>query len=251
MTVWDCVMLRDELDMLQLRLEELDATGAVTVVVEATRDHQGHPKPLHFAENSARFARWNDRIRHIVVTDLPEHPNPWVREHAQRDTALAALQDAADDDLVLIADIDEIPDPGIFELTFDGPALTLVQRVCVFAVDWAHVPELTSVLTTAAHARTVGSLAKIRDNRGAYPQVHNAGWHFSWLGGPEACLEKTDAFCHLESRDIVREGIRSGDFIQRGQWDVAELMPVNVDHTWPRMIYESRCPPSWFRPRQK
>jgi Glycosyltransferase family 17 len=248
--IFDCVMIRDELDMLELRLEELDATGAVTVVAEAHQDHQGHPKPLHFAENAARFAGWNDRIRHVVVTGLPDHPNPWVREHAQRDTALAAIEDASDGDLVLIADIDEIPDPGVFELEFAGvDALTLEQNVCAFAVDWAHVPELTSVLTTAGHARHTGSLAKIRDNRGAYPVVHNAGWHFSWLGGPQACLEKTDAFCHLESRDIVRAGIESGDFIERGLWDVAQLKPVDVDSTWPRMIYERRCPESWFRPK--
>jgi hypothetical protein len=249
--IFDCFMLRDELDMLQMRLEELADLDVTHLLVEATQDHQGHPKPLHFAENQERFARWADRIRHVVVTDLPDHPNPWVREHAQRDAALTALAAAHWDDLVLIADIDEIPDPGIFTRhPGSSLALTLMQKVYAFCVDWMWQADPTSVLTTAGHARGVGSLAKIRDGRALYPQVWAAGWHFSWIGGAQACREKLDAFCHLEAREIVRQGIDSGDFIERGLWNVARLTPVDVDETWPAMIRERRCPPEWFRPRQ-
>jgi hypothetical protein len=127
--------------------------------------------------------------------------------------------------------------------------VTLEQMVCAFAVDWMWQPDPTSVLTTAGHARKVGSLAAIRDNRMAYPRLANAGWHFSWVGGADACREKLDAFCHLEAKQVVREGIDSGDFIERGLWNVARLTPVDVDETWPAMIRERRCPPEWFRPR--
>ena len=248
--IWDCVMFRNELGVLQMRLEELEPAGAVTVLVEATQDHQGHPKPLHFAENRDRFTKWADRIRHVVVTDLPDHPDPWVREHAQRDAALGAIPDARDDDLLLIADVDEIPAPALFEVAAASrlPA-ALEQQVTAFAVDWLHVPELTGVITTAGHARQAGSLAAIRDARGSYPVIRNAGWHFSWLGGAEASLEKLDSFCHLEARQIVHDGITSGDFIERGLWNVAQLKPVDVDETWPAMIRERRCPRDWFRPR--
>lgn len=243
-------MVRNELDMLQLRLEEMAALDVTHVLVEATVDHQGHPKPLHFAENASRFAPWAGRIRHVVVTDLPDDPNPWVREHAQRDAALSAIGDAHDGDLLLIADVDEIPAPALFEVAAASrlPA-ALEQQVMAFAVDWAAFPERTSVVATVGHSRQVGSLAAIRDNRGAYPVIPNAGWHFSWVGGAQASLEKLDAFCHLEAREIVREGIESGDFIERGLWNVATLKPVNVDETWPAMIRERRCPPEWYRPR--
>ena len=247
--IWDCVMLRDELDMLQLRLEHLAEVDAVTVVVEAAVNHQGHPKPLHLTEHPGRFAQWADRIRAVIVSELPDNPNPWVREHAQRDYALGVLdQFASPGDPVLIADIDEIPNPSVFGVRPE-PAVTLEQMVCAFAVDWMWQPDPTSVLTTAGHAHKVGSLAAIRDNRMAYPRLANAGWHFSWVGGADACREKLDAFCHLEAKDVVREGIDSGDFIERGLWNVARLTPVDVDETWPAMIRERRCPPEWFRPR--
>jgi hypothetical protein len=242
-------MLRDELDMLQLRLEELTEVGAVTIAVEAAVNHQGRPKPLHLLENRDRFAQWGDRLRSVVVSELPDNPNPWVREHAQRDYALGVLDQFADPgDPVLIADIDEIPDPAVFSVRPE-PAVTLEQMVCAFAVDWMWQPDPTSVLTTAGHARKVGSLAAIRDNRMAYPRLANAGWHFSWIGGADACREKLQAFCHLEARETVREGIDSGDFIERGLWNVARLTPVDVGPEWPAMIRERRCPPEWFRPR--
>jgi hypothetical protein len=245
--IWDCIMLRDELDMLQMRLEETDGLDIVTVAVEATRDHQGHPKRLHLRENWDRFAPWGHRLRYLL-TSLPDDPNPWVREHYQRDRALAALKNADPGDLLLIADVDEIPSRDVFSVRPE-PAACLEQMVCAFAVDWLWQPDPTSVLTTVGHARSVGSLAAVRDNRMAYPRLRDAGWHFSWVGGPQACMEKLDAFCHLEAKNVVREGIESGDFIERGLWNVARLVPVDVDERWPTMIRERRCPESWFRPR--
>jgi hypothetical protein len=247
--IYDCIMIRDELDLLTMRLEEMqDLDDVQHVVVEATSDHQGHPKRLWLRENWDRFKPWHHRLRY-VLTSLPDADNPWVREHYQRDRALAALKAAPADDLLLIADIDEIPAPGIFYSVWPEPALCLEQMVAAFAVDWLWQPDPTSVLTTVGYARQAGSLAAVRDNRMAYPRLPNAGWHFSWVGGKQACLQKLDAFCHLEAKEVVRQGVESGDFIERGLWNVATLKPVDVDETWPAMIRERRCPAEWFRPR--
>lgn len=246
--IYDCVMIRDELDMLQMRCEELADYDVRHVIVEARCDHQGHPKPLHFAENEERFAPWADRIVHIVADHLPDDPNPWVREHAQRDHALTALADAAPDDVILISDIDEIPSRSALEAT-PRPAVALQQNVCAFAVDWLGFKERTSVIANAGYVQEQRSLAKIRDLRATWPVIWRGGWHFCWLGGKEACLRKLDAFCHLEAREIVQQGIESGDFIDRGLWNVAQLEPVDVDGRWPAMIRERRCPETWFRPR--
>ena len=245
--IYDCVMLRDELDMLQMRLEEMAGYDVRHVIVEAAVDHQGHPKPLHYAGNRERFAPWAGRITHIVADGLPDDPNPWVREHAQRDRAMAALADAAPGDVVLIADVDEIPSQAALEAK-PRPAAALQQKVCAFAVDWLGFRERTSVIATAGYAQEHG-LAATRDLRNTWPVIWGGGWHFCWLGGREACLQKLDAFCHLEAREIVRQGIESGDFIERGLWNVTRLQPVEVDERWPAMIREHRCPPEWYRPR--
>ena len=79
---WDLFMLCDELDMLELRLRELEDVPVRHVITEATRDHHGRPKPLSYADNKERFASWADRIVYNVVTDLPaegEVPPAWRR----------------------------------------------------------------------------------------------------------------------------------------------------------------------------
>lgn len=246
--IWDCCMIRDELPMLQMRCEEMADYDVRHVVVEAPVTHQGKSKPLHFAENQGRFRPWADRIVHIVAENLPDDPNPWVREHAQRDHALAALVDAAPTDLVLIADVDEIPSRAALKAK-PRPAVALQQHVCAFAVDWLGFRERTSVIALAGYVQEQRSLAKIRDLRATWPVIWNGGFHFTWIGGQEWCLGKLSAFCHTEATDIVRRGVESGDFIERGLWNVAQLEPVEIDGRWPAMIRERRCPPEWYRPR--
>ena len=151
--IWDVFMYRDEVDMLECRLRELDGKVHRHVLVESRTTHRGDPKPLHYMENRERFAPWADRIVHIVA-DVPASPDPWAREHAQRDAARLALRDADPDDMVLIADVDEIPSAAALDARPDR-AVTLLQRLCMYAVDWEY-PErhLCSVI---ARAGAIGS----------------------------------------------------------------------------------------------
>jgi len=70
------------------------------VVVEATRTHSNVPKPLHFAENAARFAPFADKIVHVVVDDMPAHGDAWTRENFQRNALVRGLRAAHPNDLV-------------------------------------------------------------------------------------------------------------------------------------------------------
>ena len=75
MTVWDVVMLRDELSMLEVRLHEFAGQDVVHVVTEAAVTHRGHPKPLHYAGNAERFAQWNDSIVPVVAGKIDTLPS--------------------------------------------------------------------------------------------------------------------------------------------------------------------------------
>jgi len=254
-TIWLPVMFRDELPMLQMRLEETQGWPAHHVIAEATQTHRGVPKPLCYQENADRFAPWADRIIHVVA-DLPDLP-PWGREHYQRDQAWPVIDARADDtDIVIIGDVDEIPSPEL--LSWNGPgAISARMRTTLFAVDW-EVPQ--SLIPPTCVAATVsclrghgGSLAAVRDSRNSYPVLADGGWHFSWTGGPEWQREKlVTATCHVELLDTTE-----GDLIASGErWRTGcngeghhPVVPVEVDQTWPKMIRERRCPEEWRRPR--
>ena len=80
---FDCFMFRDELDMLEMRLHELDGQVDRHVIVESPFTHRGIAKPLVFDANKERFRPWLDRITYLVAD--PDMAMPWAREHAQRD----------------------------------------------------------------------------------------------------------------------------------------------------------------------
>jgi Glycosyltransferase family 17 len=261
--IYDLVMLRDELDVLAMRCEHLERAQVRHVVVEASVTHRGEPKPFHFARNLARFARWRERIIYRPVTFLPDSPDPWMREHVQRDAAWPLPCAHEPEDLVLIADVDEIPDTealaqaermlAVGPAPQPWPAVTLEMTLCIFAVDWLRAaPQRTSVITTAGYLSGNSLLpSAVRDQRDHYEVIPDGGWHFTWLGGPEAIAEKLAAHCHTEKDGPIASGLAAGELYEKGiHFDGKEqLIPATVDSRWPACIAERRCPDVWFRPR--
>jgi glycosyltransferase involved in cell wall biosynthesis len=263
-TVWSPVMFRDELDMLDMRLHETDGMIDRHVITEAAVTHRGVPKPLFYRDNQGRFAAHASKIT-AVAADLPHgggtgREEAWANEHAQRDAAWPLIDaEAADGDVVLICDLDEIPSPGLLERAGAGelPDVCAVRmRTFLHAVDW-EVPQdkvpPQCVIATAGYIRGHGgSLAAIRDARSEYPVVTDGGWHFSWLGGPEAARRKLQtATCHTELLDngegaLIADGTRYRTAENGGGLPVT---PQDVGESWPGWIRGHRCPPEWFRPK--
>ena len=248
-------MFRDELDLLACRLDQLDGKVAGHILVESTLTHTGLPKPLHYAASGLAYPQ----VTHVVVEDMPDHPDPWAREHHQRAATWRGLDaaGASREDVILLCDLDEIPSDAALEaaagLNMDRPAVAFAQRPFAFAVDYefATYQQLTSVAVLAGHARDFGlELYQIRDARDYYPAVQDGGWHFSWLGGPEAITRKTAASCHPDQVPSILECNARGMLYEKGFGCWGEtLYPVEVDDSWPRYVSERRCPPGWFRPR--
>jgi hypothetical protein len=254
-----------ELLLLECRLTELYDVFDKFVIVEATVDHQNHPKPLHYLEHQDRFEQWKDKIHYVVAESLPDTPhveNPWAREHAQREWIAKGLEelDANDDDIIFQSDADEFPNvvtarnvrPQRNEL------LSLHQRGHFWAIDWLYpfeegwwgtvIGRWGGIKTLAQH-RPCGPFAAMRDSRNANRSI-TGGWHFSWLGGTEAIwLAKVNSFCHpeVEARIVhnaatyYREGIHV---------DRKKMRPVDVDNTWPKWMQDPvNVPAEWLRPR--
>ena len=131
--VIDAVCFFQELDLLELRLTELDAVVDRFVIVEANRTHKGTLKPLHYAENKARFAEWENKIVHIVcplMDDGDGLPAIRRREMTQRNAILQGIRDCADDDVILISDCDEIPRSELIPTYLeDGIVATYLQKL--------------------------------------------------------------------------------------------------------------------------
>jgi beta-1,4-mannosyl-glycoprotein beta-1,4-N-acetylglucosaminyltransferase len=196
--IFDCFTFSTELDLLEFRLDHLSSVVHRFVLVEATRTFSGLAKPLHFEENRNRFSRHVNRINHVVVEDLPPPiPDRWAAERFQRDAILRGLGDADPEDIAIIADADEIPDPNMLEhlrlRPFDTAALS--QRSCFWRANW----ELFDPWT-AARACRVGALGTPSELRATIPALHlaDAGSHFTYLEEALSVGQKYASFSHAE-----------------------------------------------------
>ena len=58
-----------------------------------------------------KFKKFKNKIIYVPVTDLPDGEDPYLRENHQRNSISRGIKNAKDDDIILISDLDEIPNP--------------------------------------------------------------------------------------------------------------------------------------------
>lgn len=233
-SVVDTCMLFNELDMLELRLNELWESVDRFVIVEAAFTHSGTPKPLLFAENAARFAPYRDKIAYHALRRPPvakarNERERLILEIAQRDAIGAALAQLglSDRDIVIVSDIDEIPRAR----TLSSLEQRLgVSKFCVFVQQHYHryinhawpgaMPPPGWLGSVACRHRTLRKIGAHRVRRGEnragillgpkdprWPYIDGGGWHFTWMGGAEASWLKAQSVHHVLEKASGLRGI--------------------------------------------
>ncbi len=207
--VYDCFTFFNELDLLELRLNELYETVDFFVLAEAPVTFQGHGKELFYSANRQRFAAFADKIIHLVIGDMPTSQNAWDREHFQRNALRRGLSGATAEDMIIIADADEIVRPASIDvLRSTGGFIQLNMPMYqyymnlreqhgwnkVFAFEYRlldRIPDFNWVRTSQEDA--------FNGFAGMNHKLFDAGWHFTYLGGVAKIKEKLQAFSHGES----------------------------------------------------
>jgi len=234
--IYDCFTFFNELELLELRLNELAGVVDKFVLVEAAKTHTGKPKPLHYQDNRARFSQFKDKIIHIVVDDMPTAKNPWVLERFQRNAIARGLANCKPDDFVLVSDLDEIPRATTVaemkqKLLFENNWTANLAHAALNStfVKWLTKPKdlrwklrrnnpfiykfqqvhFTNYLncrfieppfwygTRMIHYRDYSTADEIRYS--GYKVVENGGWHFTYMGGADRVRQKLEAYAHQEN----------------------------------------------------
>jgi beta-1,4-mannosyl-glycoprotein beta-1,4-N-acetylglucosaminyltransferase len=212
--VYDAFLFFNELDLLEIRLHELDSAVDMFVLVESTKTFSSKCKPLYYLENKERFARFADKIRHVVVDDTPDiSPDP-AKGHSrhkveqyQRACLDRGLVGCCADDMVIVSDVDEIFRPVDVQRAKE---LLTRQRFVLFEQKFFYYYLNGLCVQNGVPAPWNGPVAslarnyiggqKMRDDRGTRERerLRNAGWHFSYLGGIERIVEKIESYAHAE-----------------------------------------------------
>lgn len=248
--IYDCFTFFNELDLLELRLQELKDVVDRFVLVEATKTFSNNPKPLCYQENKERFKDFQEKIIHIVVDDLPENPkDSWENQYFQRNAIVRGLVNCSPDDIIIISDLDEIPRASAIA-GFKGEIAFLEQNLYYYRLNclcttakWA-IPIILRYrnLTTPQEVRMYWYN---RERRTEFPTIPNAGWHFSYLGDVEAIQLKLNSFSQqdfntpeVNNKENIEAKIDAAqDLFDRPEF---EWTFVKIDETYPRAIYANK-----------
>ena len=125
MKIYDCFMYFDEEIVVDIRLNYLNQYVDYFVIVESCYTHKGDRRQLKFDINN--FKQFKDKIIYKVYDLIPDKiqkvssednedtksykyiTNALHRENGQRNYISEGIKEANDEDLILISDVDEIP----------------------------------------------------------------------------------------------------------------------------------------------
>ncbi|MBI2743041.1 MAG: class I SAM-dependent methyltransferase [Chlamydiales bacterium] len=259
-TVYDCFSFYNELEILEIRLNELNDHVDKFVLVEATHTHKGLPKPLYFSENKERFSKFLDKIICIVV-DLPESYTArertedanFEREVFQRDQIMQALSHCSNDDIIFISDVDEIWRGDCFDQISSPLKSGRYDKVGIcMALYFYFLDRLGFIPWDSAGATTYGYLKTITPSifrgiisgyyggkkvdwkaKNAAYYLKNGGWHFTWMGGADRVKAKFEAYAHGSSIEVAPQG--EDELMINGH----RTRQVSIDETYPRYVQQN------------
>ena len=197
--IFDCFTFFDEFDLLELRLKLLAPVVDRFVICESPFTFRGTPKPLYFERARERFAPWQEKIVHLVY-DRSASLDPWDNEFGQRDRLIDGLSASSPDDLILIGDCDEIPNPAnVARRPVAKRILAHRQRFCIgYANRVSPVVWLGTRAIVRRDIEAYGSINTVRQQPESETETIDGGWHFSSFGGAEVMHKKRAAYSHVE-----------------------------------------------------
>lgn len=225
--VYDCFSFFNELDLLEIRLNILNDVVDHFVLVEANVTHSNKDKPYYYEENKERFAKFAHKIIHIKVDNLTREEGwtkAWERESGQRNAFIQGLTNCTDEDIVIVSDLDEIPNPDVIRQYDPSTGYSsLTQRLFNYYLNMEDVSEWNAAkILTYKELKTFPHIENVREYLNDRPMqiIPNAGWHFSYLGGSKAIEAKVNAFLHQEfnqpefnNQENIQQCMKTGDDI--------------------------------------
>jgi beta-1,4-mannosyl-glycoprotein beta-1,4-N-acetylglucosaminyltransferase len=265
--VYDCFTFFNELDILEIRLEEMSEVVDRFVLVEATQTFQGKSKPLYFNENRNRFSKWLHKIEHIII-DFPEvfpktlHKEPgWEREEYQRNAISQGLIHAQPNDLIILSDVDEVIKADILKKVvknsiYDNSIVMFIMPIFNFYLNllehnnWDICPKMIEMKNLKGFQKL--RMIKFFNNKksdpvginhiksrirnfhrtGMYQKIkilRDSGWHFSSAGGYDNYVNKLQSYSHLEAQHIITTKAYTS-FINKMTEEPLEKMPIYVQN---------------------
>lgn len=241
----DSFLFFQELDLLEIRLEYLYPFIDKFIIVEARQSFKGNVKDFIFEKNIKRFSKYINKIYYFKIENtynnyqelkaLFENSNSkilkkigrFINEHSYYDKEnlshlldtfhrecihIPLKENCKDEDIILLSDLDEIPDYKIIK------KLIMKQKKELISVFVQH--EFQYFLNNYANSNWFGtivgpykliknhSLNLLRKDSKKFPIISNSGYHFTSIGDKKTIINKIENWGHQEyNHRIVKENI--------------------------------------------
>ncbi len=236
MKLFDCFMYFDEDVVLDVRLNTLDQYVDYFVIVESSFSHKGEKRDLKF--DIKNFNKFKNKIIYLVYENMPSKINhinqddtddeksekyilnAILRENGQRNFIIKGLIKADDNDIILISDVDEIPNLKEIDFRNFREKLIFFNQEMFYYKFNLKLPSYNWVGTRSCKKKYLQSPQWIRNikvrnypfyridtffSKTRYSNIkfiENGGWHFTNLKSPEKIMHKLRSYLHHREFDI-------------------------------------------------
>ena len=207
MKLFDCFMYNNEDLLLELRLNSLKNFVNKFVIVESQYDHQGNKKNLNF--KIKKFTNFKDKIEYIVLNEFPKNLSNWERENYHRNFINNGLQEAGQEDYIMISDLDEIPKIDNIQIFEKKKYTVFKQKMFYYKFNLHNLTEPDWFGTKVCKKKYLRSPQWIRNQKvKEYPFwrfdklrwniIEEGGWHFSFVMSSINIKKKIESYAHTE-----------------------------------------------------
>jgi beta-1,4-mannosyl-glycoprotein beta-1,4-N-acetylglucosaminyltransferase len=235
MKIFDCFMYFDEEIVLDLRLNTLNEFVDYFVIVESKFTHSGDRRELKF--NHKKFEKFKHKIIYLIYDQLPSQIekinvedkadvkstkyifNAAYRENGQRNYIEKGLINAKKNDLILISDVDEIPNLSKINFNKINKKIILFRQDMFYYKFNLHFPNLIWTGTKGCKKKDLLNpqwLRNVKDRKYSFFRIdtffsknkytsikviNNGGWHFSYLKTAKEIEHKLKSYLHHREFD--------------------------------------------------
>lgn len=206
--IYDCFLYNGEKDILNLRLHELNTVIDKFIILESNITFQGNKKERYFDNQTQLFKDFLNKIIYIPYTEENINKDPWINEANQRNALSIPLTNLNHNDIIMISDVDEIPDPENLTDSFNG-IYSFYHNFYYFNVNVR-----SKYKWIGTHLFNYGSgdflkkgfneIRRLGHHEKQFTPINNTnnfksgGWHFSNFGDTNFMINKIESFSHTE-----------------------------------------------------
>ena len=238
MRIFDCTTFYSEHLMLDVRFHILNEKVNKFIVVESLFSHSGKPKKLNF--DIKNYQKFKDKINYIIIENEPEglivnqnlssaekRLNSLKRVEQSYDYMAKSLNDAQDNDLIILSDNDEIPNLNSKQFLNSKKNIFIFEQLFFYYKFNLHYDLMNWFGSKACRKKKLMSMSWLRNLKNKqYPFwrfdtlfsktkynnieiIKDGGWHFTNLMTAEKLYEKMSNFGHHNEFD--ESGLKIND----------------------------------------